>query len=187
MTRRLRVTMLKANWDGSWSAYWPMFSNHSRLAWAARWVDATTGRRSASYAARASRMARRSATPPGTCSCRQAASASASSMASLVPEPIEKCAVCAASPSSTTFSCRQVRHLTVVKVVHRELFATKLWLPAPGPPSTSAHSPRMSSMEASSLRPGARPATPAISPNPARCQTSSCISRMKVLARSLYG
>jgi len=45
-------------------------------------------------------------------------------MASLVPEPIEKCAVCAASPSSTTLPSRQVRHLTVLKVVHRELFAT---------------------------------------------------------------
>jgi hypothetical protein len=32
------------------------------------------------------------------------ASAIASSIASFVPEPIEKCAVCAASPMSTTFS-----------------------------------------------------------------------------------
>jgi hypothetical protein len=31
VTRRLLVTMLKANWCGSWPAYWPMFSNHSRL------------------------------------------------------------------------------------------------------------------------------------------------------------
>ena len=44
----------------------------------------------------------------------------------------------------------------------------------------------MSSMEASSLCPGARPEA-ATSPNPARRQTSSFISRMKVLARSLYG
>ncbi len=52
-------------------------------------------------------------TPPAhsstvDCSCRQAASASASSIASLVPEPMEKCAVCAASPSSTTLPCRQL-------------------------------------------------------------------------------
>ena len=53
-----------------------------------------------------------------------------------------------------------------------------------GPPSTSAHRPRMSSMEASSLCPGAR-LEAATSPNPARCQTSSCISRIKVLACSL--
>ncbi len=31
----------------------------------------------------------------------------ASSMASLVPEPMEKCAVCAASPMSTMLPCRQ--------------------------------------------------------------------------------
>ncbi len=53
VTRRLRVTMLNANCSGSWWVYWPRFSNHSRLAWAARWVDATTGRRSASYASSA--------------------------------------------------------------------------------------------------------------------------------------
>src|SRR5690348_17920874 len=94
-----------------------MFSNHSRLACAARWVEDTTGRRSASYAA--------SPASTESCSCRQAASASASSMASLVPEPMEKCAVCAASPSSTTFSCRHVWHRTVPKLTHRELFANR--------------------------------------------------------------
>ena len=95
-------------------------------------------------------------------------------MASLVPEPMEKCAVCAASPSSTTFSCRQVWHRTVVNVAHRELLATRSC-----PSSTSAHSSRMRSMDRSSLWPGA---SPAASVNPARRQTSSCISRMKVLA-----
>ena len=35
------------------------------------------------------------------------ASPIASSIASFVPEPTEKCAVCAASPISTTFSCTQ--------------------------------------------------------------------------------
>ena len=48
-------------------------------------------------------------------------------MASLVPEPIEKCAVCAASPSRTTLPCRQVWQRTVVKEVHRELLATRPW------------------------------------------------------------
>ena len=123
MTRRLRVRMLNANCIGSWSTYWPMFSNHSRLAWAARWVDSTTGRRSASYAASA-------AVDVGGCSCRQAASASASSIASLVPEPIEKCAVCAASPSSTTLPCRQVSLRTVceadpARVVGQHLVAVE--------------------------------------------------------------
>ena len=104
-------------------------------------------------------------------------------MASLVPEPMEKCAVCAASPSSTTFRCRQVPHRTVVNVVHRELFANSSC-----PPSTSAHRPRIISIDASSLCPGGSPAArSAGGPNPARRHTSSCISRMKVLARSLYG
>ena len=44
--RRERVSRLKTNSSGSWSAYMPMFSNHSRLACAARWVDSTTGLRS---------------------------------------------------------------------------------------------------------------------------------------------
>ena len=100
-------------------------------------------------------------------------------MASLVPEPMEKCAVCAASPSRTTFWCRQVWHRTVVNVVQRELLANNSC-----PSSMSAHRSRMRSIEASSLWPGA---SPGASVNPARRQTSSCISRMKVLARSLYG
>ena len=114
MIRRDRVIRLKTNWAGSWSAYMPMFSNHSREAWAARCVDSTTGLRSASYAARA-------ASTSG-CSCRQAARASASSMASLVPEPMEKWAVCAASPTSTTFPSCQRSLRTVWKLSHLELF-----------------------------------------------------------------
>jgi hypothetical protein len=41
--RRDRVSRLKQNCAGSWSAYMPMFSNHSSEACAARWVDSTTG------------------------------------------------------------------------------------------------------------------------------------------------
>ena len=44
-------------------------------------------------------------------------------MASFVPEPIEKCAVCAASPSRTTLPCAQFSQRTVPKVTQRELFA----------------------------------------------------------------
>ena len=51
------------------------------------------------------------------------ASEIASSIASLVPEPIEKCAVCAASPSSTTFSCRQNGLRTVTKLIQRVRFS----------------------------------------------------------------
>ena len=47
------------------------------------------------------------------------ASAIASSIASLVPEPIEKCAVCAASPSSTTFPWRQRALRTVTKLIQQ--------------------------------------------------------------------
>ena len=51
------------------------------------------------------------------------ASATASSIASFVPEPIEKCAVCAASPSSTTLSAHQRALRTVTKLIHLELLA----------------------------------------------------------------
>ena len=42
------------------------------------------------------------------------------SSASLVPEPTEKCAVAAASPISTTFSCDQVSHSTRLKLSQAE-------------------------------------------------------------------
>ena len=102
-------------------------------------------------------------------------------MASLVPEPMEKCAVCAASPISTTLAWCQRAQRTVVKFTQREL------LPMIScPPSTSAHRPRIISMDASSLRPGGSPAAAAAgSANPARRHTSSCASRMKVLASRL--
>ena len=53
------------------------------------------------------------------------ASEIASSIASLVPEPIEKCAVCAASPSSTTFSRRQNGLRTVTKLIQRVRFSIR--------------------------------------------------------------
>src|SRR5215469_13262994 len=53
-------------------------------------------------------------------------SARASSIASLVPDPMEKCAVWAASPSSTTFPALHRSFLTVVKLIHRELL-TSSW------------------------------------------------------------
>ena len=45
-------------------------------------------------------------------------------MASLVPEPIEKWAVCAASPSRTTLSWTHDSLRTVVKLIQRELLAS---------------------------------------------------------------
>ena len=50
-------------------------------------------------------------------------------MASLVPEPIEKCAVCAASPSRTTLPCRQLWQRSVPKLIHLELLACTAWSP----------------------------------------------------------
>jgi hypothetical protein len=170
VTRRLRVSRLKANWVGSWCTYRPRFSNHSRLAWAARWVDTTTGRRSVSYAASAA------STPD--CSCSEAASASASSMASLVPDPMEKCAVCAASPSSTTLPARHDSHRTVPKLIQRELLA------ASGCPSSrSAKVSPIAATAPVSLSPG--PYEPVS--KPARRHTESCISTMKVEPVASYG
>src|ERR1700687_3383240 len=116
VTRRLRVSRLNANWSGSWRVYCEMFSTHSRLACAARCALSTTGRRSASYAASA-------ISTPGF-SCRQAASASASSIASFVPEPIEKWAEWAASPIKSKLPCRQHRVRTVVNRIQRLLLAS---------------------------------------------------------------
>ena len=96
-------------------------------------------------------------------------------MASLVPEPMEKCAVWAASPSSTMLSWNQRSLRTVVKLTQRELFARTWW-----PSSASEKSSRTAATEASSDSPGARSAA-GIESNPARRQTSSCISTMKVL------
>ena len=166
MTRRERVMMLKANWVGSWWTYCPRFSNHSRLACAARWVERTTARRSSSYVASASATV-------GS-SWRQAARARESSIASLVPDPIEKCAVWAASPSRTTFSWTHDSLRTVVKLIQRELLARTSCVP-----STSANSSRTSAIDFSSDSPGAHSLS-AYSSKPARRQTSLVISMMNV-------
>ena len=59
-------------------------------------------------------------------------------MANLVPEPIEKCAVALASPTSTTLSMTQVALRIVGKLRHRERLAISLW-----PSSSSAKMPSM--------------------------------------------
>ena len=79
---------------------------------AAFWIFSTSTPRSASYAASAAGRAWRSDSAP--------ASAMASSSASLVPDPMEKCAVCAASPTrmtgilfpSISFQCTHFRQTT---------------------------------------------------------------------------
>ena len=57
-------------------------------------------------------------------------------MASLVPEPMEKCAVCAASPSRTTLPSCQRSQRSVAKLIQRELLASSAW-PSSTPPSSS--------------------------------------------------
>ncbi len=171
--RRERVSRLKTNCAGCCPAYMPMFSNHSSEACAARCVDSTTGLRSAWYASSASATVGRS--------CRQAASARASSMASLVPDPIEKCAVCAASPSSTTLPSYQRSLRTVVKFSQRELLVRTRW-PASSAAKISAIRPTAYSSD--SPGPNSRPA---VRSKPARRHTSSCISTMKVEPSAEYG
>jgi hypothetical protein len=97
----------------------------------------------------------------------------------LVPEPIEKCAVCAASPSSTTFSWCQAALRTVTKLIQREWLPISRW-----PSSASANSSSQNAMPAASLSPGA-----SVSPrsSPARRQVSSDVSTMNVLSVLPYG
>ena len=61
-------------------------------------------------------------------------SAIASSIASLVPEPIEKCAVALASPTSTALSFTQVLLVMVGKLRQSERLAISAW-----PSSSSAN------------------------------------------------
>jgi hypothetical protein len=98
----------------------PNVSHQRMLGAAIRWVRSMTGRRARSYPASA----------PGTVSASASAAASAieSSMAILVPEPMDGCAVCAASPSSTRFRYDQLRLRTTRKLVHFVLFTSS------GPP-----------------------------------------------------
>ena len=95
-------------------------------------------------------------------------------MASLVPEPMEKWAVCAASPSSTTLPSCQLSLRTVWKFSHLELLVRISW-----PCSSSAKISAMRWTACSSETPGAK-LSASVRSRPARRQTSSCISTMKV-------
>jgi hypothetical protein len=74
---------------------------------------------------------------PTACATKASRSAMASSMASLVPEPMEKCAVCAASPSSTRLRWCQRSQRTVGKLRHTDLFVSSLWPCSSGAKSRS--------------------------------------------------
>src|SRR5664279_3595611 len=86
----------KANCTGSKSQNRSTCSNQTSETSAACWVFSTSSRRRSSYCCNA-------ASTVGA-RCMASASAIASSIASLVPEPIEKCAVALASPNSTMLS-----------------------------------------------------------------------------------
>ncbi len=98
-----------------------------------------------------------------------------------MPEPIEKCAECAASPSSTTLRWRQLAFRTVVKRIQREALGISRW-PSRWPASSSAQRRTL----ATSLSPRANSCAAKAS-KPARRQASSAISTMKVERVALYG
>ena len=95
-----------------------------------------------------------------------------SSSASLVPEPIEKCAVCAASPTSTVAPVLQSPQRTSLNASHTERLESR-----PRPPSTSANSDSQK----------ARLSASSSASSPARRQVSSRISTMKVLVPASKG
>src|ERR1044072_2207689 len=110
------------------------------------------------------------------CRTKLLASAIASSMASLVPDPMEKCAVCAESPMSTTLpaSVRQCQDLlrTKGKSSQIDLFDISRWLP-----SSSANSSWQNGIDSCSD----------IVSRPARRHVSGRVSTMKVLVYSSNG
>src|SRR6202158_4114024 len=107
-----RVMTPKANCTGSNSQNRSTCSNQTSDTSAACWVFSTSSRRPSSYCLNA-------ASTVGA-RCMASASAIASSIASLVPEPIEKCAVALASPSSTMLSLTQRLLRIIGKLRHIE-------------------------------------------------------------------
>ncbi len=87
----------------------------SRSARRSRTIPSSCARRSAASAPRACALLRMRERGPSRETRSASPGAMASSIASFVPEPTEKWAVWAASPSSTTFSCTQRSLLTRVK------------------------------------------------------------------------
>ncbi len=114
--RLLRVSRLKVNSVGGSDVNRFTVSKYAWLSAAAFWNNSTTGRRASSYSVNAHSTS-------GNWSSALA-SAMASSIASFVPDPIQKCAVCAESPSSTTFPACHAAHFSVAKPIHFELFGS---------------------------------------------------------------
>src|SRR5215213_4418360 len=162
--RPLRVKRLNANWSGGSPQCRGTSSKYSALWRAASWKRSTTGRRSSSYST--------SASPNSSLRPKQAASSIASSIASLVPDPIEKCAVCAASPSSTVAPALQSRQRSSLKASHTERFDSSS-CPSSTPANSSRQNARLSCSDNSS--------------SPARCHVSARVSTMNVLVPSSNG
>ena len=164
--RLLRVSRLKMNWIGSWRTYCGRSSNHSRCA---------ARRAGCSRRAACARPRTRRARPGRRPRARSATtSAIASSIASFVAEPIEKCAVCAASPSSTTLSWRQRstfdgREAQPLGVVRQQLVAVE-----------QLREELLQDRDALQVAVPGSGAADAKRSKPARRQTSSRISTMKV-------
>nr|WP_308076565.1 FAD-dependent monooxygenase [Streptomyces hydrogenans] len=166
----VRVMKCRPNWAGAMCRRRPNVSHQRMLGSAHSWVRVTRARRSRSYAANAARgSASRS---------RAAASAIASSIASLVPEPTVKCAVWAASPRRTAFPSDQRALRTIRKVAHRLRLPSSLC-----PPRWSAKSSLSRSRDASSLPPGFR-AWSAGRSMPEACQVAGSVSTTTVVRPS---
>ena len=140
-----------------------MFSYQYELAFAAATIFSTTGRRSRSNAASA-----RGTSSPASPNARS--SAIASSNASRVPEPIEKCPVRSASPIRTTGTdekrATQFRFDSSGNCRQMDLFDTSGWPPRSGANTRSQY---------------ARDASSVIVSKPALSQVGASHSTTKVL------
>src|ERR1700704_3881069 len=99
------------------------------------------------------------------------ASAIASSMASRVPDPIEKCAECSASPISTIFLNDQCSFQIHGKLRHIDLFDTNLC-----PPSVEANACSQTACDSAAV----------LSAKPWRCQVAGSHSTRNVLMSGAY-
>ncbi len=138
-------------------------SNHTKDTSAACWVRSTSSRRAASN------RARHSGTPPPA--MKAACSAIASSMASLVPEPMEKCAVALASPRRTTLPLVQRAQRIIGKRRQWEGLVRSRW-----PASSSRNTPSMKRAESAS----------SMASSPARTKVFGSVSSTQVLAPTSY-
>ena len=160
---RDRVMRPNANCVASMCANRSRCSNHTRLTSAACCVRSTSSRRLVSNAARA----------PGTSAWARNASYSAiaSSIASFVPLPIEKCAVAFASPSSTTLPIAYFAVRIIGKLRQVLRLVMSAW-----PSRSSANTPsRNRALAASSIR-----------SSPARAQVAGSVSITQVLRPGSY-